>query len=236
MRVGTATYKNVVDQMTATYIFAASGRDSLDSVISELRFLDRLLFKNLKAAGASEDEQREYRSAVYGTLGGEILWSRGFAVTRAQDRRGAGDHHRDRRATYSTVRISSRPRPPALRCQSRSRHLTKPSSPMRCDTSLRIKIFPATTASSSPGHSCARLTHSTWSSELYVASLPLVVEANLRAENGVDLNWDAVEWVRGVSEIRGFTADPSVSNRLAVKTRHAWEGRLLDALCLARRG
>ena len=66
--------------------------------------------------------------------------------------------------------------------------------------------------------------------ELYLASLPLVVEANLRAENGVDLNWDAVELVRGISEIHGFTADPSVSNRLTLKTRHAWEDRLLDAL------
>ena len=226
---GTATYENVVDQMTAMYIFAAAGRDTLESVISELRFLDRLLFKNLKAAGASEDERREYRSAVYGTMGGEILWSRGFAVTRAQDPVELAIIIET--AERLTRRYGSHPAEPARPAVQEpykaldKAELAEALRHVASDKDLSGddgKLIARALMRSSDAFDLVR--------ELYVASLPLVVEANLRAENGVDLSWEAVELVRGISEVHGFTADPSVSNRLAVKTRHAWENRLLGAL------
>ena len=82
---GVASYQRIVQQMVATCILALSGIETYDSLVLELRYLGRLLSDILKSSCSSESEQRDHHAYAYGTLGGESLWSKGFAATNDPD-------------------------------------------------------------------------------------------------------------------------------------------------------
>ena len=53
---------------------------------------------------------------------------------------------------------------------------------------------------------------------------------NLRSDNGVDPNLSSVSKALLANEVRGYTLDPSISDRISYVIRHPWEERLFGAI------
>ena len=220
-------YRNVVDQMVATYIFMGPVSTRRDFAIPELRS---------STASVREPEggwsERQRTTAIPVQSYTAPWWGEPLVP-------GLRGHEGEDPAELAIIietaeRLSRRygsllVATPALQFRSRSRRLTRQSSPMRCArrfarefTDDVRRLSPRPSMRSSDAFDLVR--------ELYVASLPLVSRRTCARRTALISNWSDCRAGARHHEIQGFTADPSVSNRLAFRNATSWESRLLDAV------
>ena len=226
---GVVSYLSVVHQMVATYVLATSGIETRDSLIRELRLLDRLLNEDMEAGGSDEDAQPNYLTYAHGAIGGESLWLKGFASGHDSDpvelafmletARGLAGQH------GFVQHAATRPAMPsgfrALDAVEVAEELARCASYASLDGDEARLVAVALMRTSDAFDLALRL---------FLVSVPLVREVSLREANGVDPDFPNLRLFQEANELAGFTGDRAASGRVSRATRHPWEERFLDAI------
>jgi len=227
---GAMHYEGLVSQMAATWIVGlASHADDLRPLTEDLHALSRLLRSNLDSGAESEAATRHIRSLAHATIAGECLWATGFALTKADDPVEVAvtleSADRIARCDGSVEHRANRPEPPGpLKALGRS-ELGQALKSLASDADIGsgdAAIVARALIRNSDAFETVRA--------IYRASMPLIVDMNLRSDNGVDPNLSNVSKALLANEVRGYTLDPSISDRISYVTRHAWEDRLFEAI------
>jgi hypothetical protein len=225
---GAADYSSLRSHMLATCIVAPCSDDDPRATIVELRRLSRLLTYNLKRSEPDRTERRRYRSSIWGSLGGYLLWRTGYAPSQGVDalelamilesadsmaqEEGFTPPHVDLPGVSDTVPLLDRDQiGHALRKSVRESHVLAETETLVARSLMRVSGEFSLVG------------------DLFKRAFPVATEAPLRTENGVDANVTSIEQVRFANESHAFTGDSSIADRIVPRTRHSWENRFFEA-------